>query len=175
MGMINRDGSGFHLITSGPNNNAFASFAPDGKRIVYRTNGPDGEGLRIMNLADGSISVLTNDYDNFPAWSPRGDLIAFVRKVGNDFEVLTIRPDGKEVKQLTHTHGNDAHVSWSPDGERLAFTSSRMGFKDEALNTNAPQPYGDIFVMRYDGTQVEQLTDNQWEEGAASWQPHGQN
>ena len=175
VGMINRDGSGFHLITSGPNNNAFASFAPDGKRIVYRTKGPDGEGLRIMSLEDHSITVLTNEYDNFPAWSPRGDLIAFVRKIADDFEVLTIRPDGKDVSQLTHTRGNDAHVSWSSDGERLAFSSSRMGFKDEALNTNAPQPDGDIFVMRYDGTEVEQLTDNQWEEGGATWQPHNQN
>jgi hypothetical protein len=43
----------------------------------------------------------------------------------------------------------------------VAFSNSRMGFKDEALNTNAPQPYGDIFVMGYHGTQVEQLTDNQ--------------
>ena len=172
VGMINRDGSGFHLITSGPNNNAFASFAPDGKRIVYRTKGPDGEGLRIMNLEDRSIMVLTHEYDNFPAWSPRGDLIAFVRKIADDFEVLTIRPDGKDMSQLTHTRGNDAHVSWSPDGERLAFSSTRMGFKDEALNTNAPQPDGDIFIMRYDGTQVEQLTDNQWEEGGATWQPH---
>ena len=41
--MINADGSGFHVITSGPNSNAFPSFAPDGKRIVYRTTGPDGD------------------------------------------------------------------------------------------------------------------------------------
>jgi hypothetical protein len=26
-------------------------------------------------------------------------------------------------------------------------------------------------VMRYDGTGVEQLTDNQWEEGTPAWQP----
>ena len=25
--------------------------------------------------------------------------------------------------------------------------------------------YGEIFVMKYDGTEVEQLTDNQWEDG----------
>ena len=175
VGMVNVDGSGFQLITSGPNNNAFPSFAPDGKRIVYRTNGPDGEGLRIMNLEDHSVTVLTKDYDNFPAWSPRGDLIAFVRKIGDDFEVFTIRPDGKDASQLTHTKGNDAHVGWSPDGERLVFTSSRMGFKDEALYTNSPQPYGEIFVMRYDGTQVEQLTDNQWEDGGPAWQPHKAN
>jgi Tol biopolymer transport system component len=46
-----------------------------------------------------------------------------------------------------------------------------MGFKDEALYTGSPQPYGEIFVMRFDGTQLEQLTDDQWEEGAPAWQP----
>jgi len=173
VGIVNADGSGFHLVTSGLNNNAFPSFAPDGQHIVYRTNGPEGEGLRIMNLVDHSVTALTSQYDNFPHWSPRGDLIAFVRKIGDDFEVFTVRPDGKEVKQLTHTKGNDAHLSWSPDGERIVFTSSRMGFKDEVLLTDgAPQPYGEIFVMHYDGTQVEQLTDNQWEDGGPTWQPN---
>jgi len=46
-----------------------------------------------------------------------------------------------------------------------------MGFKDEAIYTDAPQPYGEIFVMRYDGTGVEQLTDNQWEDGTPAWKP----
>ena len=45
-----------------------------------------------------------------------------------------------------------------------------MGFKDEALYTVAPQPYGEIFAMRFDGSEVEQLTDDQWEEGAPAWQ-----
>jgi Tol biopolymer transport system component len=175
VGMINADGSDFHLVTSGSNNNAFASFAPDGKRIVYRTAGPDGEGLRIMNLEDHSIAVLTTKYDNFPAWSPRGELIAFIRKIEGNFEVFTIRPDGKDLRQLTNTPGNEAHLAWSPDGQRLAFASTRMGFKDEALYSGAPQPYGEIFVMRYDGTQVEQLTDNQWEDGGPAWQPRTRN
>ena len=168
--IINADGTGFHLITSGPNNNAFASFSPDGKHIVYRTAGPDGEGLRIMNLDDHAITTLTNVYDNFPVWSPHGNLIAFIRRIGGNFEVFTIHPDGTGLKQFTNTRGNEAHLAWSPDGERLLFSSTRMGFKDEALYTGAPQPYGEIFVMRYDGTQVEQLTDNQWEEGGPAWQ-----
>ena len=172
IGIINADGSGFHRITSGPNNNAFPSFAPDGKHIVYRTTGPDGEGLRIMSLEDRSVNKLTNDYDNFPVWSPRGDLIAFIRKIQQNFEVFTIHSDGKGTIQLTNISGNEAHLAWSPDGERLLFSSTRMGFKDEALYTVGPQPYGEIFVMRSDGTQVEQLTDDQWEEGGPAWQPH---
>jgi hypothetical protein len=46
-----------------------------------------------------------------------------------------------------------------------------MGFKDEALYTSSPQPYGELFVMRFDGTQVEQITDNQWEDAGPAWQP----
>jgi len=76
---------------------------------------------------------------------------------------------------LSRTHGNDAHLAWSPDGTRLLFTSSRMGFKDEALYTGAPQPYGEIFVMRADGSGVEQLTDDQWEEGGPAWLPQPKN
>ena len=45
-----------------------------------------------------------------------------------------------------------------------------MGFKDEVVYRDAPQPYGEIFVMRYDGTGVEQLTDNQWEDGTPAWE-----
>ena len=88
VGIVNADGTGFHLVTSGSNNNAFASFAPDGKHIVYRTPGPDGEGLRIMNLEDHSVTALTDEYDNFPVWSPRGDLIAFIRRIDGNFEVI---------------------------------------------------------------------------------------
>ena len=170
VGIINEDGSGFQVITSGPNNNAFPSFSPDGKRIVYRTAGANEQGLRILNLDDHSIAQITSDWDNFPVWSPKGDSIAFIRKTGDDFQIFTISPNGKNLTQLTKTRGIDAHLAWSPDGNRLAFTSSRMGFKDEALYTGAPQPYGEIFVMDSDGNHIEQLTDDQWEEGGAAWQ-----
>jgi len=174
--MINPDGSGLREITSGSNNNGYPSYAPDGKRFVYRTFGPEGQGLRVMNLDDGRVTKLTEDYDNFPRWSPRRDLIMFVRRLEGSFATFTITPDGKRLKRLTNTGSDDAHGTWSPDGEWIAFATSRMGFKDEALNTDSPQPYGEIFLMRYDGTHVQQLTDNQWEEGTPAWLPwtHGE-
>jgi TolB protein len=169
--IVNADGTGFRELTAGLSNNAFPSFAPDGKRIVYRAFEKDGYGLRIMNLETKAVTTLSAEYDNFPLWSPRGDLIMFSRLVDGAYEVHTIKPDGKGLKRLTFTHGNDAHMSWSPDGENIVFTSSRMGFKDEVAYTDAPQPYGEIFVMRFDGTGVEQLTDNQWEDGTPAWRP----
>lgn len=169
--MINVDGSGFRELTTGPNNNGFPSMSPDGTRVVYRTFGPAGEGLRILNIATKAVATLTDGYDNFPLWSPRGDLIMFSRIEQGDYEIFTIKPDGTGVKRLTRSPGNDAHMGWSPDGEHIVFASSRMGFKDEVIYTNAPQPYGELFVMRFDGTDVQQLTDNQWEDGTPAWQP----
>jgi hypothetical protein len=53
------------------------------------------------------------------------------------------------------------------------FSSSRKGFKDEGLlyDEGGPQPNGELFVMRADGSEVSQLTDNQWEDAAATWCP----
>jgi Tol biopolymer transport system component len=168
---IDADGSGFHELTSGPNNNAFPSLAPDGRQLVYRTFGPEGNGLRVLHLDSGTVTTLTTGYDNFPLWSPRGDLIMFSRLDGGSYEIFTIRPDGTDERRLTSAPGNDAHQGWSPDGEQIVFASGRMGFKDEVLYTDAPQPYGELFVMRADGTDVRQLTDNQWEDGTPAWQP----
>jgi Tol biopolymer transport system component len=170
--MINPDGSGFKEITSGANNNGFPSMAPDGKRIVYRTFGPDGEGLRIMNIETRAVTTLTTGYDNFPLWSPRGDRIVFSRVADGDYELYAIASDGTGLKRLTTARGNDSHQGWSPDGQHIVFATSRMGFKDEGTYTDAPQPYGELFVMRADGSGVEQLTDNQWEEGTPAWRPH---
>jgi len=169
--VINPDGSGFRELTTGPNNSAFPSMAPDGKRFVYRTFGPDGDGLKIMNIETNAVAMLTKGYDNFPLWSPRGDLIMFSRLAEGDYDIYTIKPDGTSLKRITHSHGNDAHQAWSPDGEQIVVASSRMGFKDEGVYTDAPQPYGELFVMRFDGTDVRQLTDNQWEDGTPAWQP----
>jgi Tol biopolymer transport system component len=145
--------------------------SPDGRRFVYRTFGPEGEGLRIMDVDTGRVTALSNGYDNFPLWSPRGDRIMFSRQAQGDYEIYTVKPDGTGVKRLTRARGNDAHMAWSPDGEHIVFASTRMGFKDEMTYTDAPQPYGEIFVMRADGSGLEQLTDNQWEEGTPAWQP----
>jgi TolB protein len=169
--MVNPDGSGFRELTTGPNNNGFPSMAPDGRRFVYRTFGPEGEGLRIMDIETKKVTAIASGYDNFPLWSPRGDLILFSRFAEGEYDVYTIRPDGTGIKRLTNSHGNDAHMAWSPDGTHIVFTSARMGFKDEMTYTDAPQPYGEIFVMRADGTDVHQITDNQWEEGTPAWQP----
>jgi Tol biopolymer transport system component len=127
-----------------------------------------------LTLADGKITPLTGEahWYNFPQWSPKGDVIMFTSDRDGDFELYTIRPDGTDIRRLTNVPGNDAHSIWSADGEWIVFSSARMGFKDEmALYDRVPQPYGEIFAMRANGSDVRQLTDNKWEDASPGWMP----
>jgi TolB protein len=168
---IKPDGSGFRAIVDDGINNGFPSWSPDGTKIVYRR----GKQLVIRTLADGKTTSLTDGshYDNFPQWAPNGSVILFTsdRNDGR-FELYTIQPDGTDLKRLTNVPGSNAHATWSPDGAWVVFTSGRKGFKDEmALYDGAPQPYGEMFAMRADGSDARQLTDNKWEDASAGWAP----
>ncbi len=166
---VRPDGSGFELLVNDKENSGFPSWSPDAKRVVFR----HGRQLAIATLADRTIMSLTDgaSEDNFPQWSPKGDTIMFTtNRDGGDFELYSIKPDGTGLKRLTNAPGNDAHSVWSPDGNWILFTSARAGWKDErALYDAVPQAYGELFVMRADGSAVRQLTDNKWEDATPVW------
>jgi Tol biopolymer transport system component len=172
LAIIRPDGTGLRVLTDGKASSGFPSWSPDGKQLVFRVMGDGKEGLRILTLESGKITQLTSEYDTFPVWSPRGDRIAFCSFRDGDYDIYTVRPDGSELRKLTNSHSNDAHPIWSPDGDWIVFSSARKGFKDEGmLNTGGPQPNGELFAMRADGSEVSQLTDNQWEDATPTWRP----
>lgn len=172
--MVRRDGTGVQELTAGEPNAGFPSYAPDGKQIVYRVWGGQETGLRIMNLADRSVRVLTTGYDNVPYWSPTDERIVFTRKADDNFDVYTIRPDGSELRRLTTAPANDGHAVWTADGKHILWSSGQPGWKDEAAHyDNTFQPYAAIFMMKADGTEKRQLTDSLWEDAMPCFVPKG--
>lgn len=171
--MIKRDGTGLKDITSGTPNAGFPSWSADGKKIVYRVWSKTEGGLRIINVEDSTISVLTNEYDNVPSWSPDGSKILFTRKHdGNNFDIFTIKPDGTDLQQLTTAPTNDAHAVWTADGKQIMWSCGDYGFKEEvALSDNTFQPYGVIFIMNADGSNKHPLTDSVWEDSMPCFVP----
>ncbi len=53
----------------------------------------------------------------------RNGLIAFHADVGeNGPQIFTVRPNGKQLRQITHVDGVAALPDWSPDGRKIVFT-----------------------------------------------------
>ena len=168
------DGKDVRVLTDGSGNYGLPSWSPDGRQVVFRFAGKEGNGLMVAEVATAARRTLTTGaaHDNFPSWSPDGQRIAFTSDRDGDYEIYTIRTDGTDPKRLTNSPGNDAHNAWSPDGNWIVFTSTRGGFKDEsALHPFNPQPSGDLYVMRADGSDVRMLTDDQFEDGTPGWIP----
>lgn len=111
------------------------------------------------------------------------DRIAFLRISPTHVDLFISNADGSGERPLTTPDSLNYNPVWSPKGDWVAFASERAGSADlyrihadgsglERLTDHpASEPYGEIFVMRYDGTNIEQLTNDQWEEGGPGWQP----
>jgi Tol biopolymer transport system component len=156
---------------------ASPAWSPNGAKIAFESfRALDGGSIGIpaanvwvMN-ADGSnvipLTRLTADLISsiHSAWSPDGTRIAYDSTrvldgrniAAGNVNIWVMNADGTNATPLTTLRASLASsVSpvWSPDGAKIAFTSSRAlsGFDDAILTRN-------IWVMNSDGSGAQPLT-----------------
>jgi WD40 repeat protein len=116
-------------VTSDPAVESEPAWSPDGTRIAFiRANGDGSSRLYVMN-ADGSGIQPRTDENLWrtrwsPQWSPDGDDIAVAASdcVGCDWEIQLVAADGS-IEPRTISRGTARELSWSPDGEWVAFAT----------------------------------------------------
>ncbi|XP_021285246.1 uncharacterized protein LOC110417301 [Herrania umbratica] len=177
------DQSKFKRLTNDSKNNAFPSPSPDGKWIVFRSGRTGHKNLYIMDAIDGEAGGLRRLTegpwtDTMCNWSPDGDWIAFASDRDNpgsgSFEVYLIHPNGTGLRRLVKSgsSGRANHPSFSPDGKYVVFTSDYGGLSAEPIsNPHHYQPYGEIFTIKLDGSDLKRLTHNSYEDGTPTWAP----
>ena len=101
--------------------------------------------------------------------------IAFASDRDGNFEIYVMDADGKNQRRLTNSRHDDRSPSWSPDGQRIAFTSSSKN--KNGVGGHPPIVVGElphIYVMDADGKNLRRLTNNPFAEWEPSWSPDGQ-
>lgn len=109
------------------------AIAPDGRLAVVPVTEYDIEknlgstDLWLVPTKPGKPRQLTSDTssDTSPAWSPNGELIAFISKRNEDKEpqLYVIPVAGGEARRVTNVPTGAMAPKWFPDSRRIAFLS----------------------------------------------------
>ena len=145
-------------------------------QIVFMSHRDGNPEIYVMDADGGNPRRLTDNrgWDFAPSWSPDGKRIAFVSdrdghvhvKHGwSTNEIYVMNADGSNPQNLTDNPFDDRSPSWSPDGERIVFTSARDG--DNPQNS-------EIYVMDANGNNLLRLTKNVGDDRDPSWSPDGE-
>jgi Tol biopolymer transport system component len=116
-----------------------------------------------------ALLLVAPAYASFPGTNGK---IAFQSNRGGNFQIYTMNPDGSGQTQLTQL-GENFRPSWSPDGTKIAFTSTR--------DPGNPDCDGDltlcnfeIYAMNADGTGQTRVTNTPlYVEDAPVWTADG--
>ena len=157
--VINTDGSGERQIQPA-RGGLFPDWSPDGRRIALSTVRADRTETIVTMKPDGSDVNDTGIVGGECAeWSPDSSRIAYCSQPGNgDFDVWVMNADGTDRHRLTHGVGRDYPTAWSPDGQRIAFSSER--------HANI-----DAYIMNADGSGKTRLTHSPAAEAPVVWLP----
>ena len=148
------------------------------RKITYRRVGEDSliarvEGPGPNNTTRGfDIRMRRASCTDTPAPPPAPDTqmidadqgpdgrLVVVRGVSPNWDVFLMNADGSVGRRLTDHAAIDYMPVWSPDGQRIAFVSSREGHQE-------------IYTMRADGSELAQLTRGAAPSAEPAWSPDG--
>ena len=174
--VVEASGVGKQQITDTPElSEVQPSWAPDQRRVAYAAStSPSGAppwGLWVLDTASGERKQVTMGPEHYdPDWRPDGSQLAFTsisRSAGLALtsEIAVIAPDGtgyRPLIRLVDPRSALINPTWSPDGQRIAFTvGSSLGG-------------GEIYVMNANGSGARRLiTHPGWDDVEQEWSPNG--
>lgn len=120
-----------------------------GKLVFYRELTWQLFVINTDGTGQTSLTSGGNLRDANPAFSPDGTRIAFDRNISLETHVFVMNATGTNPVAITSGASTNVEPSWSPNGQKLVFVSSRSGTRRR-----------EIWVVNADGTGLVQLTTN---------------
>ena len=148
-----------------PERSILFSSSRDGIQDVYAMDA-DGSNVRRLTFTKGELG---SGHSSMPTWSPTREVIAFssdrrldepANESKGENDVFLMNPDGSGIRRLTHDPASDGQPDFSPDGEKVVFTSLRNGNPE-------------IYTISWDSKLVQRLTDWEGWDEFPDWHPDG--
>lgn len=162
LALVDYDGAGHRVLTSGGNVKLFPDWSPDGRLLAYCAYGKTSLNIHTIDVASGTKKVLSErtGLNTTPAYSPDGRQLCVSLSHEGTSDLYLMSPDGRNLRRLVSGPGIEISPTWSPTGRQLAFVSDRTG---------VPQ----IYVVNVDGTDLRRLTFEGSYNTSPAWSPKG--
>lgn len=169
---LNRAGDPVRLTHDGFDKERL-SWASDGHRLLFARHESNGsqiwEYVLDVRATPPALRRLTErkapEYNG--AFSPDGTRVVFtaitLSGTQGNLDLATIQADGTGLKTVVADQGKLAHQdwpSWSPDGQRFAFSSTHEGNQE-------------IYTAKADGSDLVRLTQSPGLDAHPCWSPDG--
>jgi eukaryotic-like serine/threonine-protein kinase len=139
------------------------SWTPDGTEIAFSSSNAGSAGrLARVSLAGGAPQPVVGVGDNAVDASVRGHRMVYLQNTTSILDTWRIpRPAALRSNETPERLlASSANLSYSPDGRKIAFESSRGGTTG-------------IWLSNADGSHPTQLTTSKSESGTPRWSPDG--
>jgi Tol biopolymer transport system component len=132
-----------HEVVSAPGGQEEPAWSPNGRLLAYVSGQRGLHGSVGVSGTFGSVYVgrpgaaqghpitSADSYSGQPAWSPKGNRIAYATDVNGFFQVATMASDGSGQPLFLTSAGEAQWPAWSPNAEQIAYQSSAgLGTED---------------------------------------------
>ena len=165
--LMNTDGSNVVKVTNWDKSNETVepgSWSPDGTKIVFYTDRNGKDDIYVMSAETVRPRISLSDKGNDllqPSISPDGGSIVYSASSGDlSGELRTFDIASGKSKLLKKTELSQVQGNWSPDGDWILFT-------------DRPNGNSEIFRIKKDGTNLENLTNDPSQDMSPSFSPDG--
>jgi len=158
---VNREGQATPLI-EGQQAYSDPRLSPDGRRLAVSIASADSGDIWIYEVERGTRIRLTFEGNSrLQSWTPDGKRVTFGSNRAGNYDLYWKLADGSgQAEQLLSSEYLDAPLSWSPDGQTLAFSEFN------------PATASDIWMLSLEGDATPFLT-TPFNEELAMFSPDG--
>ncbi len=155
-----------------------AAWSPDGKEIAFQGTLHGAADIYAYNVENGNLRQITKDYfsDGSPNWSPDGSKILFVSDRKNNVEEYIDNDNNNAGGSTTYSgYSNGGGIVLGSVDDGVQNNINGQSSDIYPINSMYAHDYQgtDIYMMNADGSNIERLTFDPYDDGSPVWGPDG--